>query len=110
MISISVAHLAVLAPNAQRDALLRAPLRHLATFAMVVEDGLPLDAGVSNAAGDSVEAKETLLAVTRRECITSHIIRSRWLRVRKKRPLSDDQERVPGRPRLTVDRQNARSY
>ena len=34
----------------------------------------------------------------------------RWLRVRKKRPLCDDQERVPGRPRLTVDRQNARSY
>ena len=67
MISISVAHLAVLAPNAQQDALLRAPLRHLATFAMVVEDGLPLDAAVSNAAGDSVEAKETLLAHTRRE-------------------------------------------
>ena len=57
MISISVAHLAVLAPNAQQDALLRAPLCHLATFAMVVEDGLPLDAAVSNAAGESVEAK-----------------------------------------------------
>ena len=76
MISILVAHLAVLAPNTQRDALLRAPLSHLATFALVVEDSLPLDAGVSNAAGDSVEAKETLLAVTRRECITSHVIRS----------------------------------
>ena len=75
-----------------------------------MEDGLPLDAAVRNAAGDSVEAKETLLAVTRRECITSHIIRSRWLRVRKKRPLSDDQECVPGRPRLTVDLQNAHSY
>ena len=62
-----VAHLAVLAPNAQRDALLRAPLRHLATFAMVVEDGLPLDAAVGNAAGESVEAKETLLVLTRRE-------------------------------------------
>ena len=56
-----------MAPNAQQDALLRAPLRHLVTFAMVVEDGLPLDADVSNAAGDSVEAKETLLAHTRRE-------------------------------------------
>ena len=76
MISISVAHLAVLAPNAQRDALLRAPLRHLATFTLVVEDGLPLDAAVSNAAGESVEAKETLLAVTRREYITSNVIRS----------------------------------
>ena len=85
MICILVAHLAVLAPNAQRDALLCAPLRHLATFAMVVEDGLPLDAVVSNVAGESVEAKETLLAVTRRECITSHI-----MCVRKKRPLSDD--------------------
>ena len=102
MISISVAQLAVLAPNAQQDALLHAPLCHLVTFALVVEDGLPLDAAVSNALGDSVEAKETLLAVTRRECITSHIIRSRWLRVRKKRPLSDDQERLPGRPRLTA--------
>ena len=76
MISISVAHLALLAPNAQRDALLRAPLRHLATFALVVEDGLPLYAGVSNATGESVEAKETLLEVTRSECITSHVIRS----------------------------------
>ena len=65
---------------------------------------------MSNAAGESVEAKETLLAVTRRECITSHIIRSRWLRVQKKRQLLDDQERVLGRPRLTVDRQNAHSY
>ena len=83
MISISVAHLAELAPNAQQDALLHAPLCHLATFALVVEDGLPIDASVINAAGDSVEEKETLLAVTRRECITSHIIRSRWLRVRK---------------------------
>ena len=71
-----VAHLAVLAPNSQRDALLRAPLRHLATFALVVEDGLPLDAAASNAAGESVESKETLLAVTRREYITSHVIQS----------------------------------
>ena len=76
MISVSVAHLAVLAPNAQRDALLCAPLLHLANFALVVEDGLPLDAAASNAAGESVEAKETLLTVTRRECITSHVIRS----------------------------------
>ena len=36
--------------------------------------------------------------------------RLRWLRVRKKRLLSDDQEHVPGRPRLTVDHQNACSY
>ena len=81
MISVSVAHLAVLAPNAQRDPLLRAPHRHHATFATVVEDGHPLDAAVSNAAGESVEAKETLIAVTRRECITSRRGRLRWLRV-----------------------------
>ena len=57
LISISVAHLAVLAPSAQRDALLRAPLLHLATFAMVVEYGFLIDAAISNAAGESVEAK-----------------------------------------------------
>ena len=36
--------------------------------------------------------------------------RMRWLRRRKERPLLDNQERVPGRPRLMVERQNARSY
>ena len=36
--------------------------------------------------------------------------RLRWLCGRKERPLSDDQERMSGRPRLTVERQNARSY
>ena len=59
---------------AKRHTLLGTSLRHLAATALIMEDGLTLDARMGNATGETMDAKKTLLTITGCKGIASDVI------------------------------------